>query len=93
MIEEEIGDAKKYAKCAIKYKDTDAVLAKCFFDLSTAEMRHMEMLHAEVARIITQYRKENGEPPTTMMAVYDYLHEKQIEESKEVKDYQAMYRG
>ena len=46
-----------------------------------------------VARIIAQYRKENGEPPTAMLAVYDYLHEKQIERAKEVKDYQAMYRG
>ena len=93
MIEEEIEDAEKYAKYALKYKDTDSALAKTFYDLSTDEMRHMNLLHDEVARIISQYRKENGEPPAAMLAVYDYLHGKQIEESKEVKDYQAMYRG
>ena len=93
MIEEEIEDAEKYAKCALKYKDTDSALAKTFYDLSTDEMRHMTLLHDEVARIITQYRKENGEPPTAMLAVYDYLHGKQIEQAKEVKHYQAMYRG
>lgn len=93
MIEEEIGDAQKYAKCALKYKDTDGVLAKTFFDLSTDEMRHMNLLHEEVVRIITQYRKEKGAPPESMLAVYDYLHERQIEEAQQVKAYQSMYRG
>ena len=93
MVEEELEDAEKYAKCALKYKDTDSALAKTFYDLSTDEMRHMNLLHDEVARIITQYRKDNGEPPASMLAVYDYLHGKQIEHAKEVKDYQAMYRG
>ena len=89
----EIEDAGKYAKCALKYKEENPALSKTFYDLSTDEMRHMTLLHDEVARIIAQYRKENGEPPTAMLAVYDYLHEKQIERAKEVKDYQAMYRG
>lgn len=93
MIDEEIEDAGKYAKCALKYKEENPALSKTFYDLSTDEMRHMTLLHDEVARIIAQYRKENGEPPTAMLAVYDYLHEKQIEKAKEVKDYQAMYRG
>lgn len=93
MIDEEIEDAGKYAKCALKYKEENPALSKTFYDLSTDEMRHMTLLHDEVARIIAQYRKENGEPPTAMLAVYDYLHEKQIEKAKEVKDYQSMYRG
>lgn len=93
MIDEEIEDAGKYAKCALKYKEENPALSKTFYDLSTDEMRHMTLLHDDVARIIAQYRKENGEPPTAMLAVYDYLHEKQIERAKEVKDYQAMYRG
>ena len=93
MVDEEIEDAKKYAKCAVKYKDERPALAKTFYDLSGEEMRHMTMLHAEVEAVIQKYRKENGEPPTAMLAVYDYLHGKQIEKAKEVKDYQAMYRG
>ena len=93
MVDEEIEDATKYAKCAIKYKDERPALAKTFYDLSGEEMRHMTMLHAEVEAVIQKYRQEHGEPPTAMLAVYDYLHGKQIEKAKEVKDYQAMYRG
>ena len=59
--------------------------------LSAEEMKHMQMLHNQVVKLIENYRKENGEPPASMLAVYDYLHEKFIEEAKEVKMMQQMY--
>lgn len=59
--------------------------------LSAEEMKHMQMLHNQVVKLIENYRKEKGEPPTSMLAVYDYLHEKFIEEAKEVKMMQQMY--
>lgn len=92
MIEEEIGDAEKYVKCALKYKDENRNLADTFYTLSTEEMRHMNTLHNEVVKAIDQYRREHGDPPANMLAVYDYLHEKQIEEAGEVKTHQAMYK-
>lgn len=93
MVDEEIGDAHKYAKCALEYKDTNPNLSKVFFDLSGAEMQHMTMLHTEVAKLIEKYRQEKGEPPEGMKALYDYLHRKQIEKAAEVKTLQGMYRG
>lgn len=78
MIDEEIDDAMKYAKCAHMHED-DPELARTFKMLANEELNHMNMLHTQVVRIIRTYREEHGEPPANMMAVYEYLHRKQID--------------
>ena len=93
MIEDELRGAREYARCAVKHKDDNPTLAKTFFDLSTDEMRHMTLLHNEVVRMIDQYRKEHGKPPEAMLAVYNYLHERHIEQARKAKACQELYKG
>ena len=93
MIKDEIHDAEKYANCALKYKDEDRVLAETFYNIAGQELQHMELLHTQVVRIINEYKVKKGEPPAEMQALYDYLHEEQIENVKEVKILLGMYKG
>ena len=92
MIEEEVEGACEYAEEALKHKEDDPALAKTFYDIAGMELEHVSMLHKQVERIIEEHRREHGEPPVAMIAVYDYLHKKQIEKVAKVKNYLAMYR-
>lgn len=91
-IEDEIHDAKCYAKWAVKEKADHRNLAEVLYSLSLDEMKHASSLHDATVVIIEEYRREYGDPPEAMQAVYDYLHERQIDKAKEAKEYQEMYR-
>lgn len=93
MIDDELDGAKEYACEAVKLKGVDSALASTLYDISTQEMTHVNRLHAEITRLIDAYRKEHGEPPEAMRAVYEYLHDKQIERANVIKVLQGQYKG
>ena len=93
LIEEEIHDSKKYAKLAAEYKHEHPALAQVLFNISTQEEAHMNMLHTEVVKLIEAHRKTHGDPPEAMMAVYDYVHKRNIEKMGEARNYQDVYRN
>lgn len=93
MIEEEICDSEKYIRCALNHKDQHPALADLFARMSDDEMRHMSLLHEQVVKFIEMYRKEKGEPPEGMMAVYNYMHQRHIDHTAEVKRLQEMYKN
>ena len=91
-ISDEISDAKTYAKLALEYRDKYPDVAQTLFDLSNQEFEHMNRLHSAVAGLIEEYRRTNGEPPASMLAVYDYLHKQQIKKANKAKAIQTMFR-
>ena len=93
MIEDELDDAEKYARCALKHKETHPTLATVFNRLSIEELGHMNSLHEQVVSLINEYKKEHGDPPERMQGVYDYLHQKFMDRANEVKILQGLFKG
>lgn len=52
LIEEELNDACKYVDLAMKWKADEPDTADVFYELSLAEMDHMDKLHNEAAELI-----------------------------------------
>ena len=92
QMDEELHDAKKYAEYALKYKEERPALANAYYVLSTEEMKHMDILHAEAVKMIDEYKAKHGEPPAGMLAIWEYKHEERMEEAEEVKRLQRMFK-
>jgi ferritin len=91
-IEDELRDAHTYAELAMEYREEDLETAELFYKLSGEEVGHMEALHRATVRRIEKYRREKGEPPADMMAVYEYLHRRAVRKAEEVGILQAMFK-
>ena len=92
LIDEELGDAEKYAKLALMYREDMPKVAEMFFALSVDETRHMNNLHSAVVDLINQH-KDDPDPRTEGMKVaYDLIHQHEIEKEKGVRMLQSMYR-
>ena len=92
MIEEELDGAEEYARCALHYKEEFPDVARGLYDISMQEMYHVNMLHGDVVAGIEKHRREHGDPPAAMTAVYEYLHEKDIEKAAKIKLLQNQYK-
>lgn len=92
-INEEVNDAKWYAKHALKFKTKHRSLADTMYTISQEEIRHANMLHAEVTKLIDEYRAINGDPPPIMQQLYDYMHEQSMASMNEAQTLQQMYKG
>lgn len=92
LIEDEIHDVKKYAKMATSMKKENPALAQVLYNISVQEDGHQAAIHSEVVKIIEAYKKSHGEPPAVMMAVYDFMHKRNIDNLAEARRYQEMYK-
>lgn len=92
MIEEELEGACEYARHALKYKEEYPSLGKVLYEFSMDELEHVNTLHTEVVKMIESYRRDHGDPPEAMQAIYDYVHEQQIDKAAKVRNYQDQYK-
>lgn len=93
MIEDELDGSEEYIENALKLREDNPSLSKTFFDISLDEVKHINLLHDEIKKIIESHRREKGDPPEAMMAVYNYLHERHMEQATKIKLMQSQYRN
>ena len=90
-MEHTLDAAEDDIKKAIMYKEEYPVAAKPFYTKSVMLMDSIKPQHDAVVALIADYRKEKGEPPEGMMAVYNYMHERHINKAAAIKALQDMY--
>ena len=83
--------AEDNIKNAIKYQEEFPVAAKAFYTQSITLMDSIKVQHDAVVALIEAYKKEKGEPPAPMMAIYNYMHERHINKAAAIKTLQDMY--
>lgn len=84
-ISEELKGASHYAKLATKYRDEDRELSDTYAKKSSDELTHVNDFHAHVARLIKSHKATGKEVPPAMQAVWDWEHEKMMDETARVK--------
>lgn len=83
--------AEENIKKAIMYKIDYPIASRAFYNKSTVLMDSIKPMHEAVVALIDNYKKEKGEPPAPMMAIYNYLHERHINKAAAIKNLQDMY--
>ena len=93
LIEDEIHDVEKYAKMATALKAEHPGLAQTLYNISVQEDTHQAALHNEVVKLVEEYKRMKGEPPAAMMAVYEFMHKRHIENLADARRYQDQYKN
>ena len=91
-IERELDIAEDCARKAVQYKSDFSDVARAYDTLCTTHLNCIKSLHDQVVAIINKYKIEKGEPPAPMMAIYEYLHERQINKTVAVRNLQEIYK-
>ena len=92
FMSEEIADAEKYAKQAIKWKDRKSDIAEGFMNLSKQEATHYQSLHDMVVKLIKHAADSDDPLSEDEMAVYEFLNDMHTDKFLKAKEYQEMYK-
>ena len=81
-----------YIKSASKYKTEYPQIANMYYEMSLTEMTHVDKLHGSVVSLINEMKAKGVEIDPKMMAIYEYEHNKAMEEATEIKVMQEMFK-
>ena len=88
-IREELDDAEKYAREAVKHAE-DPEDASTYADLSRQERGHANRLYEMAARHIEKAKDAGSHPSEAEKAVWDWEHERMLDRTAHVKTLLSM---
>ncbi len=86
-------DAECYAKEAVKHRSQYPELAASYARIAQEDLNHADLLHRSVVEMIENKKRQGAEVPEAMQAIWDYEHEKQIEDAADVRRLLDMYKA
>lgn len=92
-MHEKLECAEEYAKEAVKHREQYPELAAVYYRISADDLAHMDMLHKQAVEMIDKKKREGREVPAPMQAVWDWEHEKMMDETVDVKRLLDMYKA
>ena len=85
MIENEIDQADSYVNAALDVEAEYPDVSNDYVILAQGNLDRVGALHNRVAKLIEIERKAHGEPPESMLKVYEYLHKKHITKVADIR--------
>jgi hypothetical protein len=82
---EELHDGKHRIKEALNYKSEYPDIARREYEIAAQELTHAEKDHTSALELITEYRKEKGEPPEYMLTFWHERHDHYMEKYAKLK--------
>ena len=92
-IGESLENAECYAKEAVKHKEQFPALASTYARIAQDELNHVDMLHRHAVEMIESKERSWAEVPASMRDVWEWEHEKQIDEAADVRRLLDMYKA
>lgn len=89
-IREELDDAEKYAREAVKHAEDDPEGASTYADLSRQELGHANRLYEMAARHIEKAKDAGRHPTEAEQAVWDWVRERMLDRAAHVKTLLSM---
>ena len=74
-----------YAEKAHHLKMDHRAIADTYIKIAEMHISIYGMLHERMTAVIEEHRRQSGEPPKTMLAIWEYEHEKLVKEFAEAK--------
>lgn len=90
-IEKTMDMAECNIKKAIECKNSFPLAAKACYNKSIALLETIKGMHDSITEIIKEYRATTGEPPAPMLAVYNYLHARNMDQAALIRNLQELY--